>query len=276
MKGYGPDDVAVAPVPAGLLPLLVKPAVTLDTMIGVPVAAEGDGVTIEYGAAALAGECARIITASVGQRNHALNRGAYSIGSLVAGGAIDEGLAWKELTAAGLSAGLDAEEVRATIHSGLKAGARHPRKGPQTTRVSDEMLDLDDRDLRVLLAVRLCSNRAGLCRARLEALAAKARLSEKSVTRSLDTLVAAGWLKHLGNRRYLTGLECPFVTSANLAAPTLKSGTELSPIVTTTPVLSTLLHEPSETPPAAPTSADTLGALETGASRNELVGVGHG
>lgn len=80
-----------------------------------------------YGPAALSQEADHVATAPKGQRNHALNRAAFSLGQLVATGHLDEADVTAELTAAALSAGLDATEAARTIASGLKAGSRHPR-----------------------------------------------------------------------------------------------------------------------------------------------------
>lgn len=58
----------------------------------------GDGTP--YGRAALERECSAIRYASDGQKHHALNKAAYSIGGLVAAGELPEGAALSELRAA--------------------------------------------------------------------------------------------------------------------------------------------------------------------------------
>jgi hypothetical protein len=80
-----------------------------------------------YGTAALRGEVDRVRSAQVGQRNHTLNTAAYSLGQLVAAGALDQHRAVEALTAAAESAGLTTAEIGATIESGLAAGAKRPR-----------------------------------------------------------------------------------------------------------------------------------------------------
>ena len=69
-------------------------------------------------------------TAGDGNRNHTLNGEAYSIGKLVAGGELPEHEARAMLEAAGHSAGLSTGEVKKTINSAFKSGAKQPRTAP--------------------------------------------------------------------------------------------------------------------------------------------------
>lgn len=80
-----------------------------------------------YGPAALRGEVDRVRSAPVGQRNHTLNAAAYSLGQLVAAGALARNRVVDALTYSATSAGLEPAEIAATIDSGLIAGARKPR-----------------------------------------------------------------------------------------------------------------------------------------------------
>ena len=84
-----------------------------------------------YGAAALRGESDRVRSAPVGQRNHTLNSAAYSLGQLVAAGALDQARAVQALTDAAADAGLEAAEIASTIESGLSAGLKQPRALPE-------------------------------------------------------------------------------------------------------------------------------------------------
>lgn len=93
---------------------------------GRSVGSRSDG----YGAAALRGEVDRVRSAPVGQRNHTLNGAAYSLGQLVAAGALDHTDAVDALTDAAQTAGLTSAEIAATIYSGLRAGANNPRVLP--------------------------------------------------------------------------------------------------------------------------------------------------
>jgi hypothetical protein len=86
-----------------------------------------DGRSDGYGAAALRAEVGRVRSAPVGRRNHTLNTSAYSLGQLIAAGHLHHGRVVEALTVAAESAGLETAEIRATIESGLTAGARRPR-----------------------------------------------------------------------------------------------------------------------------------------------------
>lgn len=86
-----------------------------------------------YGQAALVGEVLRVRLAAPGTRNDALNRAAFSLGQLVAGGELTEDQVRNELTDAARAAGLDEREIGATIASGLGQGMTTPRRAPQLT-----------------------------------------------------------------------------------------------------------------------------------------------
>ena len=86
-----------------------------------------------YAAAALEGECRRVATAPEGLRSDTLNRAAFSLGTLVGAGALDEGLVIDSLASAASAASRSGErplgprEAMATIRSGLARGAERPR-----------------------------------------------------------------------------------------------------------------------------------------------------
>ena len=84
-----------------------------------------------YGAAALRGESDRVRSAPVGQRNHTLNAAAYSLGQLIAAGAVHRARAVEVLTEAAEAAGLEPSEIASTIDSGLSAGLQRPRALPE-------------------------------------------------------------------------------------------------------------------------------------------------
>lgn len=92
-------------------------------------AATGRGVG--YAQTALEAEVQRVMDAVQGGRNHTLNRAAFSLGQLVAGGELDEATVVRELSAAAQLIGLDDHEIRATIASGLRSGGLTPRTVPQ-------------------------------------------------------------------------------------------------------------------------------------------------
>ncbi|WP_216671041.1 phage/plasmid primase, P4 family [Mangrovicoccus sp. HB161399] len=83
-----------------------------------------------WASAALDGEVADVANAANGTRNHALNKAAYSLGGIVAGGHLDEAHVVAALTDAADRNGLLREDQKAvldTIRSGLEAGKRNPR-----------------------------------------------------------------------------------------------------------------------------------------------------
>lgn len=88
------------------------------------------GESTRYGLAALAAEERRIALAPVGERNNALNRAAFSVGQLVAGGELEIG-ALDVVAAAAVGAGLSAGETMATVRSAGRASAAHPRRRPE-------------------------------------------------------------------------------------------------------------------------------------------------
>lgn len=87
----------------------------------------GGGGSEGYAAAALAGEVERVRQAAEGARNATLNVAAFNLGTLVAVGMLDADQVANQLEAAAVSTGLSLAETRATVRSGLRSGARHPR-----------------------------------------------------------------------------------------------------------------------------------------------------
>ena len=83
-----------------------------------------------YAQTALNQEIQRVVDATEGTRNDTLNRAAFSLGQLVAGGELDEATVIRELAAAARLAGLEAREIERTIRSGLTSGGHHPRTAP--------------------------------------------------------------------------------------------------------------------------------------------------
>lgn len=81
-----------------------------------------------YAAAALHAETTSVATATQGSRNHTLNRAAYSLGTLVAAGALDEGQVRSALESAAIQCGLGRDEAIASIRSGMRAGMANPRE----------------------------------------------------------------------------------------------------------------------------------------------------
>ena len=92
----------------------------------VPIAA----VQSPYGLQALESELTFLRNAPAGTRNHQLNRSAYALAQLSAGGHVDACEAQTALNGAALVAGLELHEISRTIESGWQAGLRGPR-GPK-------------------------------------------------------------------------------------------------------------------------------------------------
>jgi hypothetical protein len=82
---------------------------------------------------ALERELADISAAQEGTRNSTLNRAAFSLGQIIAGGALDADEVERLLLDRAASIGLGEGEARATISSGLSAGARQPRRPAERT-----------------------------------------------------------------------------------------------------------------------------------------------
>jgi putative DNA primase/helicase len=90
----------------------------------------------KYSQAALRDECEQVRQSEPGTRNDTLNRAAFNIGQLVAGGELDGEAARDALMDAALASGLGASESVATIKSGLAAGGRQPRRTPESATTS--------------------------------------------------------------------------------------------------------------------------------------------
>ncbi|MFD3416748.1 bifunctional DNA primase/polymerase [Streptomyces decoyicus] len=73
-------------------------------------------------------ELQRVTSSSPGQHNTALYRASVALGQLVAGGALAAHEVTEWLALAGTSVGQGDREARATIASGLRAGAKRPRR----------------------------------------------------------------------------------------------------------------------------------------------------
>jgi hypothetical protein len=86
--------------------------------------------TDAYAQAALTGELDKLLAATEGRRNHALNAAAFALGQLVTAGLLDQTTTRNELATAATRIGLPQAEANRTITSGLTAGARHPRTRP--------------------------------------------------------------------------------------------------------------------------------------------------
>jgi hypothetical protein len=122
--GRAPGDCDLSPIPDWLIARLQPKRE--------PAARSGEGriqgaASTEYALAALREEVDRVQTATEGVRNDTLNRAAFSLAQLCAGGQLDEHLARAGLMDAALAAGLPDHESRATLESAFRAGRAEPR-----------------------------------------------------------------------------------------------------------------------------------------------------
>jgi len=122
-RDAGPD-LPLWPIPAWLL-ALIDPPVKLWT----PTVIQGDaGVRLSaYARRALESEVYGVTMAVSGTRNDQLNKAAFALGQLVAGGALEVGEVVNALTRAAQGVGLGETETMQSIKSGLRSGAQHPR-----------------------------------------------------------------------------------------------------------------------------------------------------
>ena len=118
---YPPGLFDLAPPPQWLLDLLAKP----EPKAGV---ATSHGASSAYGERAIDNELSALRRASEGERNDALNRAAFNLAQLAAGGVIDQGSTKSHLRATAAAIGLDAAEIEATMDSGWTAGSEQPRR----------------------------------------------------------------------------------------------------------------------------------------------------
>lgn len=124
----------VQPVPMGLLNALAKDVTR--RIIPVPdLQARGQARNAHlrlvgsssYATAALTGEYRAVAQAPVGERNTTLNKAAFKLAQLVAGGELSEEDARRELLDAATVAGLSEQEAERTYLSALRAGSQRPR-----------------------------------------------------------------------------------------------------------------------------------------------------
>jgi predicted P-loop ATPase len=90
--------------------------------------------TSPWAAKALRDEADTVARAQEGGRNDALNRAAYNLFQIVAGGDLDESTVISELGGAALQAGLERTEIRATLRSAREAARAQPRTRPAPTK----------------------------------------------------------------------------------------------------------------------------------------------
>jgi hypothetical protein len=100
----------------------------LSALAAGPADYTGDGSA--YGLYVLGAELSELRAAVRGTRNHTLNRSAFAVAQVVAGGELDEHHARSELLETAVAIGLPEPESRQTLDSAFRAGAREPRSAP--------------------------------------------------------------------------------------------------------------------------------------------------
>jgi hypothetical protein len=117
-------NTAPAPLPPWLSKRLAAPPPTVVKPVHLALPSDRRGNFLR---AAVNGELARLAAAPTGERNRTLYLAATALGQLVAGGALNADEVTTLLGQQGVDIGLTAAEVRLTVASGLKNGARRPR-----------------------------------------------------------------------------------------------------------------------------------------------------
>lgn len=129
-RRYVWDDATA--VPAVVPEWLRQPPRPAVVSAVVPATFSGDGSA--YGLAVLSRELDRLRAARKGARNHTLNRAAFAVARVVAGGELLESAARSALLSAAAIAGLTEHESQLTIDSAFAAGSRRPRSAPHRVR----------------------------------------------------------------------------------------------------------------------------------------------
>ena len=92
--------------------------------------------TRRYAEAALRDEVLTLAGTPGGNRNAQLNRSAFALGQFVAAKVLSDDEVISELSRAAANTGLDSDEIRKTIMSGLESGNKHPRLIPEKSRAN--------------------------------------------------------------------------------------------------------------------------------------------
>lgn len=129
-------DTPAAEAPDWLLDLVVKQHQKHQEADSEPRALHEQKGASPYGEKALKEECREVSGATNGTRNDTLNKAAFALGQLVAGGAVDGHEAEQELMAAAASCGIPQREARKTIAGAMKAGMDKPRCASKKQRAT--------------------------------------------------------------------------------------------------------------------------------------------
>lgn len=148
-----PSVVPAAPAPDWVLDAIRAPKIS--EIASVAQLDPGSFETHEkYIAAALSNEFELVSRAGSGTRNHALNKAAFSLGTLVGAGAVGEAEVRRLLETAANNCGLTRDDgplqVAKTIQSGLSAGMAQPRQMPERRKPAPASAPGPRRELKVV------------------------------------------------------------------------------------------------------------------------------
>jgi putative DNA primase/helicase len=140
LNGHSPEDVDIAEIPAWMLRLAKDPCEAAQSRTTASV----QSIPTPHAAAALRDEAEAVQGAPEGTRNDRLNSAAFSLGQLIGEGAISIAEVEAALISAAKIAGLEPDEIRTTLESGLTAGQAQPRDRRHSDRTqTDDPLKTD-------------------------------------------------------------------------------------------------------------------------------------
>jgi len=145
-----------------------------------------------YALAALKGEVKAMESSNEGNRNEQLNKSVFALGQFVGAGVLSEAEVVRALSKAAMYAGLEMEEIRATIKSGLEAGAKHPRDIPEPEKRRQEATGGEPEGLTVIDAIKALD---GVCdHATTKDGAGFSKFDREEHGRLIDKAISEGYL----------------------------------------------------------------------------------
>lgn len=138
------NDLPPAPAPQWLLDLVLPPAAPTQPANSTAYTYQ-PGANERYVERAVEAELSDLATTTAGGRGEAVNKSAYSLGTIVGAGALsrseaEQGL-WQAAVANGVVAKDGEREIRAKIKRGLEAGMLQPRHIPEPDNDNNEDLE---------------------------------------------------------------------------------------------------------------------------------------
>ncbi|MDP9854522.1 bifunctional DNA primase/polymerase [Agrobacterium tumefaciens] len=195
------DTREIADAPAWLLDLLLPKSAPAHTQYSLSAATNN-----AYVDAAVDRELADLAGAPMGTRNNALNDAAFSIGTIVGAGAIDEAEARALLQDAARGWGRDWSRCCKTIENGLKAGIQNPRHIPEPDFPAQDNTRLVD-------ITRMIQRGLEKGRLREQAAAVEADVVAEAVPQTEESLAGDGEPAH-DNTPLPTEQQSPIVATA--------------------------------------------------------------